>query len=115
MRRASDSLLGEHDFAAFRGAHGGAPADEVTRRSLDRLEWTREADEVRLLASGRSFLRYMVRNLVGTLVEVGQGRRPADDVRKVLESLDRARAGATAPAHGLCLRRVVYPAESSQP
>ena len=112
MREASELLLGEHDFAAFRGAHGGAPPDEITRRSLDRFEWTREADEVQLLASGRSFLRYMVRNLVGTLVEVGLGRRPAADVKQVLESRDRSRGGATAPAQGLCLRRVLYAEES---
>jgi tRNA pseudouridine38-40 synthase len=72
----------------------------------------RQGDEVRIEAEGRSFLRHMVRNLVGTLVEVGQGRRPADDMAKVLDSRERANAGPTAPAHGLCLERVAYADEA---
>jgi tRNA pseudouridine38-40 synthase len=101
-------VLGTHDFSAFRGAPGGPPEDENPRRSLDRLDVFRHGDEVRLEAEGRSFLRHMVRNLVGTLVEIGQGRRPPDDMAKVLDSRDRAQAGPTAPAHGLCLERVRY-------
>lgn len=108
MRRAAAALRGEHDFAAFRGAPGGAPQREDTRRALDLLELEREADELRLVAEARSFLRYMVRNLVGTLVEVGAGRLPADAIAAILASRDRARAGPTAPPHGLCLEHVRY-------
>jgi tRNA pseudouridine38-40 synthase len=84
------------------------PEDESPRRSLDRLDVARRGDEVHIEAVGRSFLRHMVRNLVGTLVEIGQGRRAPDDMAKVLDSRDRAQAGPTAPAHGLCLERVLY-------
>ncbi len=109
MSAAAVALLGEHDFAAYRGAHGGAPAAETTVRSLDRLDVLREGDELHIVAEGRSFLRYMVRNLVGTLVEVGQRRCGPEWPGQVLERRDRALAGPTAPPHGLCLERVSYP------
>jgi tRNA pseudouridine38-40 synthase len=112
MAAGARLVLGTHDFSAFRGAPGGPPEDENPRRSLDRLDVIRQGDEVRIEAEGRSFLRHMVRNLVGTLVEVGQGRRPADDMAKVLDSRERANAGPTAPAHGLCLERVAYADEA---
>lgn len=108
MREAAAALLGEHDFAAFRGAPGGAPV-ERTVRTLERLDVAVAGDEVELWVSSRSFLRYMVRNLAGTLVEVGLGRRPAADVPGILASCDRARAGRTAPAAGLCLESIEYP------
>jgi len=108
MAEAAKSLLGSHDFSAFRGAPGGVPEDENPRRSLDRLELVPHGDEVWIEAQGRSFLRHMVRNIAGTLVEVGQGRRPPGELAEVLESRDRARAGPTAAAHGLCLEQVFY-------
>jgi tRNA pseudouridine38-40 synthase len=108
MAAGAALVLGTHDFSAFRGAPGGVPEDESPRRSLARLDVARRGDEVHVAAEGRSFLRHMVRNLVGTLVEIGQGRRAPDEMAKVLASLDRAQAGPTAPAHGLCLERVLY-------
>ncbi len=108
MVEAAKALVGSHDFSAFRGAPGGAPEDENPRRSLNRLALEAIADEVTLQAEGRSFLRHMVRNIAGTLIEVGQGRRAAAEVSEVLASRDRARAGATAAAHGLCLEAVRY-------
>jgi tRNA pseudouridine38-40 synthase len=68
-------------------------------------------DESRLFhyrVTGTGFLRHMVRTIVGTLVEIGGGRWPPDEIARILESRDRARAGATAPAHGLVLMRVHY-------
>ncbi len=112
MRAAAAPLLGEHDFAAFRGAPGGAPEGQSTVRRLDRLELVRRDDEVRVWAEGPSFLRYMVRNLVGTLVEVGQGRRAPEQPARALAGRERADAGPTAPARGLCLERVRYAAEA---
>ena len=109
MAEGAKALLGTHDFSAFRGAPGGVPEDDQPRRSLDRLEVEARGDEVVLVADGRSFLRHMVRNIAGTLIEVGQGRRPAGDVAAVLASRDRARAGPTAAAHALCLESVKYP------
>ena len=109
MERAAQVLRGEHDFAAFRGAPGGPPPGESTVRELAGLDLVRQGPELSIRAQGRSFLRYMVRNLVGTLVEVGQGRRSPEDVGAVLASRDRSRAGPTAPAHGLCLVGIRYP------
>jgi tRNA pseudouridine38-40 synthase len=108
MRATAELLRGDHDFAAFRGAHGGAPEGEDTRRTLDRLEVARHDDEVWIETRGRSFLRYMVRNLAGTLVDVGLGRTPPDEVGAILASGDRARAAPTAPPGGLCLLEVGY-------
>ena len=108
MAEAGAGVVGTHDFSAFRGAPGGVEEDVSPRRTLHRLDVVAHGDEVRIEAEGRSFLRHMVRNLAGTLVEVGQGRRPISDMAKVLESRDRANAAATAPAHGLCLERVRY-------
>ena len=115
IRQAAACLVGDHDFAAFRGAHGGAPEGERTQRTLDRLEVSRAGDELRLRAEGRSFLRYMVRNLAGTLVDVGLRRRTPAEVADILASRDRARAGPTAPAQGLCLEAVRYPGHEGNP
>ena len=108
MAEAGQSLLGSHDFSAFRGAPGGLPEDENPRRSLDRLDVVARGDEVEIAAEGRSFLRYMVRNIAGTLVEVGQGRRPPSEIAAILASRDRSKAGPTAAPHGLCLERITY-------
>ena len=109
MARAAIPLVGSHDFSAFRSAPGGPPEHERPRRTLYRVEVLRtEDDEVRLEILGRSFLRQMVRNLVGTLVEIGQGRRPEAELEAILASADRSRAAQAAPAHGLCLERVLY-------
>lgn len=109
MRAGAALLVGTRDFAAFRGAPGGPPPHEATRRTLDRLEVLRAGDEVRIVAEAPSFLRYMVRNLVGTLVDLGLGRCDPGDLSALLASADRSRAGPTAPACGLCLERVSYP------
>jgi len=109
MAEASDALKGTHDFAAFRGAPGGPPPDEDTRRTLDVLRVALRTDELEIMAEARSFLRYMVRNLVGTLVEVGQGRLSPQQVAEALASRQRALTGPTAPAHGLCLEEIRYP------
>jgi tRNA pseudouridine38-40 synthase len=108
MQAAAAALIGSHDFAAFRGIPGGAPTED-TQRTLERLEWLRDDDELVLVAEARSFLRHMVRNVVGTLVDVGAGRLAAASMPAILASRDRSRAGPTAPPHGLCLDRVFQP------
>ena len=105
MHRAAQALLGRHDFSAFRAAACQAKSAE---RTLDRLDVGRLGDEVVVTAEARSFLHHQVRNLVGTLVLVGQGRRGTEWPRRVLDGRDRTRAGQTAPAEGLCFVFVRY-------
>jgi tRNA pseudouridine38-40 synthase len=108
MRAAAAALIGEHDFAAFRAA--GCTARTTVRR-IDRIEISDTPGEPWVVAidvHGNAFLRNMVRILVGTLVEVGQGRRPIGQVAEILASKDRTRAGITAPARGLELVSVGY-------
>ena len=106
MRRAAADLVGSHDFRSFRAA-GSSVRTSV--RTLRRLEVRGEAGgAVELWFEGSGFLRYMVRNLVGTLLEVGSGRRDPGGMPVLLAARDRARAGPTAPAHGLTLVEVSY-------
>ena len=107
MQQGATHLLGRHDFAAFRAADCAAA---TTVRELRRLEIsTGEGGELTVDVEATAFLKHMVRNLVGTLVEVGMGKQPAAWVGQVLQGRDRTRAGRTAPPHGLTLMRVDYP------
>lgn len=105
MREAAAHFLGKHDFSAFRASNCQAP---TTVRELFRLDVLERGDEIVLVFEATAFLKHMVRNIVGTLVEVGQGKRPPDDPVRLLASGDRRLAGETAPAHGLTLERVWY-------
>jgi tRNA pseudouridine38-40 synthase len=113
MRDAASRLLGERDFSAFRAA--GCTARSTTRR-VDQIAIT-EAAEHRLDfdVRGNAFLRNMVRILVGTLVEVGEGRTTPSQVSEIMESRDRTQAGQTAPARGLCLVEVLYAHRAASP
>jgi len=106
MRAAARPLLGRHDFAAFQAADCEA---HHAVRDLSRLEVLGQTrGEIQVVAEATAFVKHMVRNLVGTLVAVGLGSEPPEWVAEVLAGRDRARAGATAPAHGLCLEEVFY-------
>jgi tRNA pseudouridine38-40 synthase len=113
MRTAANALVGTHDFAAFRST--GSNTTE-TIRTISRSEILTHVgptnfDGATLLAyevSGDGFLRHMVRAIVGTLVEIGRGQRPAASMAALLTGGSRAQAGATAPPHGLFLVRVDY-------
>ena len=106
MNAAAAALVGEHDFAAFRGADA-EPVRSTVRRVLEsRLERTDALLVYRIEAT--AFLKHMVRNIVGTLVEVGRELRPPGAMRELLAGRDRTRAGATAPPHGLTLVEVRY-------
>ena len=113
MNRAVTGLLGEHDFSAFRAADCEA-ASAV--RTLDRIGWQSwdSPDGPALVFDiwGRGFLKQMVRNVVGTSVEIGRGRMNVDDMSRILHSRDRLQAGPTAPACGLCLMRVIFQRET---
>ncbi|MBO8141978.1 MAG: tRNA pseudouridine(38-40) synthase TruA [Firmicutes bacterium] len=109
MRRAAGYLVGRRDFAAFRAA-GSTPVRSTERHLMD-LDVERQGEggeRVVITARADGFLYHMARNIVGTLVLVGQGRRPPEWVGQVLASRRRELAGPTAPAHGLCLLRVDY-------
>ena len=105
MRAGAAYLIGEHDFAAFRAAGCAA---KTTIRRVAAITITAAEDRVVLDLHGNAFLRQMVRILVGTLVEVGLGKRPASQVAEIMASLDRVNAGITAPPQGLELVEVQY-------
>ncbi|WP_439552310.1 tRNA pseudouridine(38-40) synthase TruA [Falsiroseomonas sp.] len=108
MHAAAQGLLGKHDFSAFRASSCQAKSP---LRTLDRLDVSRVGEEVVIVAEARSFLHHQVRNLVGTLVEVGDGRRPVSWPRTLLEGRDRTKAGMTAPPDGLVFRYAKYEPE----
>jgi tRNA pseudouridine38-40 synthase len=116
MIEAAQILIGRHDFSAFRGVGSSTkdPVREVLYLDIDRFKridfmtssMKGEFIKVRIEADG--FLKHMVRNIVGTLVEIGRGRISADRIAEILKSQDRRLAGPTAPPCGLFLERIVY-------
>ncbi len=104
MQAAAAQLVGEHDFSSFRAA--GCDAKHPVRRALRSSVEVRDALLLYEIEA-TAFLRHMVRNIVGTLVEIG-GRQRSPDLHALLARRDRTQAGATAPAHGLCLTAVRY-------
>jgi tRNA pseudouridine38-40 synthase len=110
MRAAAAMLVGTHDFAAF--ASQGSPRYS-TVRTVRRIGVRRCVDVVQLDVEGDGFLYNQVRNMVGTLVEIGRGHWPAEHAAEILASHDRRRAGPTAPPQGLCLQWVRYAAVRS--
>jgi tRNA pseudouridine38-40 synthase len=105
MTEAAACLTGSHDFSSFETA----PTDnENPQCRLQQADLRRQGDLIILSFYADRFLKQMVRSMVGTLVEVGQGKRTAADMRTVLAARARAAAGRTAPAHGLYLVRVDY-------
>ena len=107
MAHATRSLRGTHDFSAFCAAPGRDRDPVCTVRAVCVVA---RGARVAVLVSADAFLHHMVRNLVGTLVQVGLGRRPAEWVGEILAGHDRRAAGPTAPADGLYLIRVLYSA-----
>lgn len=106
MREAAAAFLGEHDFSAFRAAD--CPA-KTTRRVLRRFDVEGErGGTIVLTVEATAFLKQMVRNMVGTLVEVGLGKRPPASIAALLAEGDRTKAGPTAPPQGLTMDRVFY-------
>jgi tRNA pseudouridine38-40 synthase len=105
LRAAMGSLRGRHDFSAFCAA-AGRDAEPTCR--VRAVHVRRRTSLVAIVISADRFLHHMVRNLVGSAIEVGRGARPASWMVEVLASRDRTLAGPTAPAHGLTLLRVLY-------
>ncbi len=108
MAAGAAPLLGRHDFTSFRAA---ACQANSPLRTLDRLDVARRGEVIEITAEARSFLHHQVRNMVGTLKLVGDESWRPDRVAAALAARDRAAAGPTAPAAGLCLVSVAYPAD----
>ena len=108
MAAGADILLGRHDFTSFRAVACQAKSPV---RTLDRLEVVRRGEEITVYAEARSFLHHQVRNMVGTLKLVGEGRWPVARVAAALAARDRREAGPTAPPDGLTLTGVRYPVD----
>lgn len=105
MEKCLELIKGKHDFSAFR-ASGGPPVSPV--RNIFDASAARDGRIVELSFWADGFLYHMVRNLVGTLANVGMGWKTVEDFKRIMESLDRKQAGATAPAQGLYLEKVFY-------
>jgi tRNA pseudouridine38-40 synthase len=108
LQRAAALFVGTHDFTSFASQpdRGSAARDPV--RTLKRLDVILEPDGIRLEFEGTGFLYKMVRNIVGTLLEVSSGKRTLEDISQIFSAKDRKRAGKTAPPHGLFLMEVIY-------
>lgn len=111
MAEAAQFFQGEHDFTSFAGADG---QDDEDTKSLvrvifrSRLLWRPRTSMLVYEVTGNGFLHHMVRNMAGTLIEVGRGKLTPRDVPRILAARDRTQAGPTAPAQGLCLVKVHY-------
>jgi len=112
MHEAAQALLGEHDFSAFRaaGCRANTPSRNITHISIER-----SGDWISLCLSANAFLQHMVRNITGSLAEVGAGDRPVEWIKEVLLSRDRKQGGIAAPPHGLTLVSVDYPDAAGLP
>jgi tRNA pseudouridine38-40 synthase len=106
MRAAAKHFVGRHDFRSFTANPGYERASTIRR--LTRCDVRRSGPLLTFIIEGDGFLYKMCRGIVGTLVQVGQGKTAAADIRRILARRDRRVAGMTAPAHGLVLWKVVY-------
>lgn len=104
MNEAAGALTGERDFSSF----GRVPEGGSSERLLYELRCWKTGSVVRIRARASSFIQQMVRSLVGTLLQVGEGGRRPDEMQGILEAKDRSAAGPVAPPHGLCLVSVEY-------
>lgn len=108
MNKASQFLIGLHDFASF----GKPPQGENTVRHIIRAEWFANDNLLTFEIMANAFLYRMVRTIVGTLVQVGLGQMAIDEINSILKARDLTHSAPAAPAHGLCLVQVTYPVES---
>jgi tRNA pseudouridine38-40 synthase len=107
MHSAAQSLLGHHDFTTFRATQCQA---KTPMRTLDQLDVSRSGNDIRIMVSAQSFLHNQVRSMVGSLKTVGEGKWTAADLKAALTAANRSACGPVAPAAGLYLARVDYPA-----
>ncbi len=105
MRQAAQYLIGTHDFKSF---CGNKKMKKSTVRCVDTINIEESGSYIRIYFHGNGFLQNMVRILTGTLLEVGYGNIPVEDIKGILEACDRQKAGPTAPPQGLCMMKVDY-------
>jgi tRNA pseudouridine38-40 synthase len=105
LQEAVLPLIGEHDFRSFCGQNG---IRENTIRTIEDIKIKRDGDLISIIVSGDGFLYNMIRIIVGTLLEINEGKRAPDCMNEILAALDRKAAGRTAAAEGLYLNRVFY-------
>ncbi len=98
MKEAAKFLIGEHDFSSFRDSKCQS---QVPIRGIEKIEITKQGDEILIQISAKSFMHHMVRNIVGTLFWVGSQKISPNEMQKILSSKDRTKSGPNAPAHGL--------------
>jgi len=108
MGEAASFLTGKHDFSSFQNK--GSPSSS-TVRCIEKIKISRKGFLISILFKADGFLYKMVRNITGTLVEVGRGKFPPAEVSDILAARDRRKAGPTAPPQGLFLWRIIYPEE----
>ncbi len=106
MKKAAKILVGRHDFSAFRAVDGMPDKESV--RNIKRLDIRKGGDIIEFFVEADGFVYNMVRNIVGTLVEIGRGRFPVSRTRELLSNKDRMLCGPKMPAKGLCLMQVKY-------
>lgn len=105
MKKAAEHLVGKHDFKSF---CSNKRMKKSSVRVIDGITFEKDGGMLTIRYCGNGFLYNMVRILTGTLIEVGKGERDPEDMKRILESLDREQAGFTAPAQGLFLEHVEY-------
>ena len=110
LNACARTILGEHSFRAF-AVQGTAPEDDEHRCSILDAIWIDRADGLVFEIEANRFLHHMVRFLVGTMLDIASGRRPLEDLQRLLLAADNRRVSPPAPAHGLFLERVTYPPE----
>ncbi len=111
MNQAAAHLVGSHDFGSF----GQPPQGEITIRHVFQADWTSAFPYLYFDITANAFLRRMVRNIVGTLVDVGRNNRHPDELSAMLERQDRSLSAPPAPPQGLALKAVIYPNDSNLP
>ena len=111
MKTESKALLGQHNFSAFTAIDSWNKKHHIEKnkiRTIKKISFLSSNEFLNIDVEANGFLYKMVRNIIGTLIELGTGKRKKGDLKKILSSKLRRNAGPTAPAHGLCLLKVKY-------
>lgn len=108
MERALKYLEGEHDFTSFSPSNNEKENFVRTISQTNLIRDLKNTNKITILFVGTGFLRYMIRNMIGTLIEIGEGKRKAEDIIEIIKAKDRTKAGPTSAPEGLYLKNVFY-------